>query len=159
MKFQSVVTPDGLIACLWGPMNGNMHDSHMLRESQLLEQLTGMMPVNGIYYALYGDPAYPQSLLLFGGYWHPGQGTIEALWNRMMSKVREVVEWGFALVVGNWRYLDFRVSMKIFEVPVTKYYTVGAFLTNIRTMYYDSQINNFFECDTMSLIEYLELID
>ena len=31
LKFQSVVTPDGLIACLWGPMNGNRNDSHMMR--------------------------------------------------------------------------------------------------------------------------------
>ena len=92
LKFQSVVTPDGLIALLWGPMNGNRHDSHMLRQSKLLQQLQNMMPVNGITYALYGDPAYPQSQYLFGGFWDPRPGSIEALWNRLMSKVREVVE-------------------------------------------------------------------
>ena len=33
LKFKSVVTPDGLIACLWESMDGNRHDSHMLEES------------------------------------------------------------------------------------------------------------------------------
>ena len=62
LKFQSVVTPDGLIVCLWEPMNGNRHGSHMLRESHLLQQLDEMMLVNRVIYALYGDPAYLQSL-------------------------------------------------------------------------------------------------
>jgi DDE superfamily endonuclease len=30
IKFQSVTTPDGLIALLFGPVNGNWHDSFML---------------------------------------------------------------------------------------------------------------------------------
>ena len=97
------MTPDGLIAFICGPMNGNMHESHMLRESCLLEQLEEMMPVNGIIYALYGYPAYPHSLYLFGGFWHPGAGTIEAFWNQLMSKSREVVEWGYKEIIGNWK--------------------------------------------------------
>ena len=103
------------------------------------------MPINGVTYALYGDPAYPQSPLLLGGFWHPGADTVEALWNRLMSKVREVVEWGFNLIVSNWRYLDFRLTMKIFEVPIAKYYTIGGFLANIRSTFYDNQINQHFE--------------
>ena len=159
LKFQTVVTPDGLIACMWGPMNGNRHDSHMLRESHLLDQLIELMPVNGVTYALYGDPAYPQSIYLFGGYYHPAAGTPQALWNTLMSKVREVVEWGYNQIVLNWKYQDFKASMKIFEVPVSKYYVIGAFLANLRTTFYDNQINVYFQCDTMKLNEYLSLVD
>ena len=159
LKFQTVVTPDGLIACMWGPMNGNRHDSHMLRESSLLEQLQELMPVNGNIYSLYGDPAYPQSQVLFGGYWHPAPGSIEAHWNTLMSKVREAVEWGYCLIIQNWKFLDLKSSMKVFEVPVAKYYTVGAFLTNIKTTFYDNQINVYFKCETMRLDEYLNLVE
>ena len=60
LKFQTVVTPDGLIACLFGTINGNRHVSHIIRESFLLEQLQELMPINNIIYSLYGDPAYPQ---------------------------------------------------------------------------------------------------
>ena len=70
-----------------------------------------------------------------------------------MSKVRDVVEWGFGLIVGNWKYLYFKQSMKIFEVPVSKYYTIGGFLANLRTTFYYNQINAYFKCDTMRLNE------
>jgi hypothetical protein len=41
IKFQSVITPNGfLIACLFGPIPGLRHDSFMLAESELLQQLT-----------------------------------------------------------------------------------------------------------------------
>ena len=159
LKFQTVVTPDGLIACLWGPMNGNRHDSHMLRESNLLDQLIDLNPVGGVVYALYGDPAYPQSQYIFGGFHNAGANNDRALWNTHMSKVREVVEWGYAQIVSNWTYLDFNKSMKIFEVPVGKYYIIGAFLSNLRNTFYSNQINSYFDCNKLTIDEYLELLD
>ena len=74
IKFQSVVTPDGLVALLFGPIEGSRHDSHMLNESGLLDQLNNIMPVGPQHppvYSLYGDPAYPQSLHLLGGFRNP----------------------------------------------------------------------------------------
>ncbi len=47
MKFQSVVTPDGLFACMFGAVNGNRHDSFMLNQSLLLPRLQNLMS-NGI---------------------------------------------------------------------------------------------------------------
>ena len=76
-----------------------------------------------------------------------------------MSKVREVVEWGFNEIVKNWKYLDFKCSMKIFEAPIGKYYIIGDFLSNLRTSFYENQINLYFECQTMDLNDYLSLID
>jgi DDE superfamily endonuclease len=61
IKFQSVTTPDGLIALLYGPVNGNRHDSFMLQESALIPQLRALFPVGAKQFSLYGDPAYPQS--------------------------------------------------------------------------------------------------
>jgi hypothetical protein len=39
IKFQSIVTPDGLFACMYGPITGNWHDSFMLARSQFMERL------------------------------------------------------------------------------------------------------------------------
>ena len=64
IKFQSVVTPDGFIALLFGPIPGNRHDSHMLRESELLDQLEELMH----------DPADTYSL-----FWRSRVPAIEAL--------------------------------------------------------------------------------
>ena len=62
LKFQSVTVPDGLMACLYGPINGNRHDSYMLAQSQLLLKLRLMMPPlpGARIYSLYGDPLIPR---------------------------------------------------------------------------------------------------
>ena len=69
MKFQSVVIPNGLIAALHGPESGSRHDSYLLGESKLHDQLEAMFPAGN--YSLYGDPAYPQSAWIYGGYRDP----------------------------------------------------------------------------------------
>lgn len=164
IKFQSVVTPDGLIACLYGPIPGARHDSYMLAESELLFKLQDLMPQNQQQpiYALYGDPAYPQSSYIIGGYRNPVPNTDQAHWNTAMSKVRICVEWGFKEIIQYWTFLDFRRRMKIFKFPVAKYYMVGAFLTNIRNCFYDNEIAQYFNCDEtngkLSLDEYLDLV-
>ena len=55
LKFQSVLIPNGFIACLYGPVPAKTHDARLLCESQLLEQLQTVMPEEGNnpIYALY----------------------------------------------------------------------------------------------------------
>ena len=76
-----------------------------------------------------------------------------------MSKVREVVEWGFANILSQWSFLNFRAGMKIFQSPVAKYYIVGAFLVSLQTCFYGNQTMDYFDCEALSLHEYLSLID
>ena len=168
MKFQSVVTPDGLFACMYGAINGNRHDSYMLTQSELVPRLRLLMPADGNdqaggnVYSLYADPAYPQSAHIFGGFRNPAPGSREAMWITQMSSVRESVEWGFAYYINmHWSFLSFQAAMKIFKSPVAKYYIVGTFLCNLRTCYYGNQTMSFFDCgdDGMTIDEYLALID
>ena len=100
IKFQSIVTPDGFIACLHGPFVAKRHDCRILRESRVLEILHRLMPDDGEHriYALYGDLAYPQSAYLFGGYINPPRDGPLALFNCTMSKSQIVVEWGISNV-------------------------------------------------------------
>ena len=60
MKFQSVVSPNGLVANLYGPVEGKRHDSGMLAMSDLLDALKrySVSPY-GHTLSIYGDPAYP----------------------------------------------------------------------------------------------------
>ena len=39
MKFQGVVTPDGLFADMWGPVLGTRHDNYLLAQSGLMHKL------------------------------------------------------------------------------------------------------------------------
>jgi hypothetical protein len=162
IKFQSVVTPDGYIACLHGPYVARRHDARILRESGLLETLHRLMPAdgsNGPVFAMFGDLAYPQSIYLFGGFVNPVRNSPEARFNRRMSKVRIIVEWGFANVLRRWQHLDFQREMKIFLQPIAQQYINCAFLTNISNCFYGGATNEYFDCSTMSLEMYLSLID
>jgi hypothetical protein len=157
IKFQSVFTPDGLFACMYGPKTGNRHDSFMMSRSQLLQKLRVFMPQDGgIVYSLYGDPAYPQLAYVYGGYRNPPAGSLQAAWNTQMSQVRDVVEWGFANIVSNWSFLDF-TAMMVFKSPVAKYFVVAAFLVNLRTSFYGNQTMDYFNCTMMTIDQYLLL--
>ena len=59
IKFQSVVAPNGLIANLFGPVEGRRHDSSMLGDSGLLRKLEQHAhDLNGDILCIYGGPAY-----------------------------------------------------------------------------------------------------
>jgi len=59
-KFQSVVAPNGLLANLFGPVEGRRHDAAMLVLSDLLDELKEYSYApNGDALCIYGDPAYP----------------------------------------------------------------------------------------------------
>ncbi len=113
-----------------------------------------------IVYSLYGDPAYPQSQYIFGGFRNPAAGTVEARWNTDMSKVREVVEWGFANIISTWAFLDFKAGMRIFKSPVAKYYVVAAFLCNLSACFYGNQIMVYFDTThTLTIDAFLAITD
>lgn len=62
LKFQCITTPDGMIAHMFGPIEGRRHDAGLLRESGVEQQMQHhMTKANGEVYSVYGDPAYPLS--------------------------------------------------------------------------------------------------
>jgi hypothetical protein len=167
VKFQSVVVPDGLIACLYGPFEGSGHDARMLVESAIVEKLRNLMPVNEDdpdavpEFQLYGDPAYPESGYLIKGFQNAARGSPEARLNTKMSKVRECVEWGFRDVITYWSYLDYRRAMQLYKIPVAKYYFVGAFLSNCICLCQGSITSNYFRMnddDFLTLEQYFNMV-
>ena len=60
IKFQSISAPNGLVANLFGPVEGRRHDSGMLADSGILPQLQQFsINQNGAPLCIYGDLAYP----------------------------------------------------------------------------------------------------
>lgn len=162
IKFQSVVTPDGFIACLYGPYIGKRHDARIFRESGILEMLQDLMPAdgaNGPVYALYGDLAYPQSIWLFGGFVNPARNSPQAIFNRHMSSARIAVEWGFNNILRKWAHLDCEQSMQIFKQPIAQQFINCCFFTNIMNCFYGNVTCDYFAAHRMSLEQYLALAD
>jgi nuclease HARBI1 len=160
LKFQNVTTPNGYLAHLYGPIVGSRHDSYMLSCSELLPQLHALMPQGqGTIYSLFGDPAYPMSAYLYGGVTQPAAGSIEAAWNTKMASARIAVEWTFGEVGKQFRQLDLKQALMIYKFPVAKYYAVAVFLVNCCNSCYGGETSSYFECEPMTLEEYIGLIN
>jgi len=112
-KFQSIVAPNGLIANFYGPLEGSRHDSYLLAQSGVLQQLEqhSFRP-NGEALCVYGDPAYPLSIHLQTGFRNAANG-FEEEYNQRMSSARVSVEWVFGQIIERFRFTDFRKGMKI----------------------------------------------
>jgi len=56
LKFHSIVTPDGLISHLFGPVEGRRHGCFLLRETKLREKISSNPRFTG--YVIYGEPVF-----------------------------------------------------------------------------------------------------
>ena len=155
IKFQSVVAPNGLIANLYGPVEGCRHDSGMLAMSGLYPQLQQhAMDPQGNILCIYGDPAYPLRPQLMC----PFQGAFlspdETVFNSSMSQVRVAVEWVFNDISNYFKFIDFKKNLKVGLSPVGKTYLVCGLLHNARTMLYGNVTSKYFDIDPPDIYSY-----
>ena len=94
-----VSTLNGLIAHLFGPVEGRRHDAFMLSVSGLPNKLRALNQPNGQSYVLYGDPAYGLSRNILSPYRGQQLTQAEHDFNWAMSAVRVSVEWTFGEVI------------------------------------------------------------
>eukprot|EP00794_Sanderia_malayensis_P001370 gene1370-biopygen1120 len=156
LKFQSVVAPNGLIANLYGPVEGKRHDSALLAMSGLLPQLEqySFSPTRQAL-CIYGDPAYPHRLHLQCPYERRAPLTEQQqAFNRSMSQVRVSVEWVFGDIVNYFKFTDFKKNLKIGLSSVGKIYSVCALLRNALTCLRGSITSEYFNVQPPALNEY-----
>ena len=151
---QCVVAPNGLIAHMFGPIEGRRHDAFMLGASGLAQKLHRFNRPNGQPYVIYGDPAYGVSSHILAPYRGSQLSQQQADFNKAMSKVRVSVEWTFGKVCQYFSYIDFKRNQKVLLQPVAKYYLVASLLTNCHTCLYGSLTSTFFDMDRPTLATY-----
>ena len=150
-----MVTPNGLIAHLFGPIEGKRHDAFMLAESGLSPKIARFNQPNGQPYVIYGDPAYGITRNIIAPFRGAQLTPQQHDFNKSMSKVRVSVEWTFGKITQYFTYVDFKRNSKVLLQPVGKYYTVAALLTNCHTCLYGSLTSSFFNVNPPSLEKYL----
>ena len=148
-------TPNGLIANMFGPIEGRRHDAFMLSVSGLEDQLRQFNQPNGDPFVVYGDPAYGLSHNIIAPFRCAQLSQQEQEFNKRMSAVRTSVEWGFGKISQYFAYLDFRKNLKVLLQPVGKYYLVWTLLVNCHTCLYGSQTSSYFDLTPPSLETYL----
>ena len=147
--------PNGLVANLFGPIEGKRHDSFMLGESGLQEQLRNIRKPNGEPYVLYGDPAYGVTNNIIAPFRGADLTAPQKHFNKAMSKVRVSIEWGFGKIAQHFAFLDLKKNLKVLLQPVAKYYIVASLLINCHTCLYDSVTGKYFNLVPPSLETYL----
>ena len=150
------MAPNGIIAHLFGPIEGRRHDAFMLGESNLLQLLERLIKPNGDPYVVYGDPAYGITKHIISPFRGANLTAPQQRFNAEMSKVRICVEWGFGKILQQFAYLDFQKNLKVLLQLVAKCYLVGAFLTNCHTCLYGSNTGRFFNLEPPSLEAYAQ---
>ena len=160
MKFQGVVTPDGLFADLWGPILGTRHDNYLLAQSGLMQKVAmHFNSPSGHPYCLYGDPAYGLSYHLICPYSAVTRGLLTpemAEFNKRMSHCRVAVEWGFKEMTGKWAFVNMKPQQKFLLSPVGVQYRVATLLSNWHSyLNGGNQIAQYFGLTPPTLEEYL----
>ncbi|EGZ08395.1 hypothetical protein PHYSODRAFT_526990, partial [Phytophthora sojae] len=156
LKFQTVVTPDGMIFHLHGPAEGRRHDILLLRESGLEERVRRDGRFQG--YFVYGDQAYGRTDVFVSPFKGSSLTPAQAAINASMSKVRTSVEWPYGQVVNYWAGVDYKRKMCLGEVPVAKLYKTAVVLTNRITILSGGNNNSrYFGVEPPSLESYFSV--
>ncbi|KAJ8930621.1 hypothetical protein NQ314_016536 [Rhamnusium bicolor] len=142
VKYQSVLSPDGIILNIQGSYPGRRHDAVFQ---------------NGSRFVLFGDQAYGIRELLLCPY--PGRGVNEAqrTFNASMSVVRQAVEWGFQKVLAQFAFTDFKKNQKLLLQDLESMYKTAIILTNCHTCLYSSQTAQYFLIEPPQLEQYFNI--
>lgn len=150
------MTPNGLIANLFGPVSGRRHDCHLLGASNILEHAKNFRDANGRSFYLYGDTGYPLRPQLQRGFKRtPNMCQQKIAFNKQMSSLRECVEWEFGKVSKIFAFVDYSKNLKLYLQPIGRYYQIATILSNCHTCVYGSQTSQYYSLNPPSLEEYL----
>jgi hypothetical protein len=158
IKFQTIVSVDGMICHCSGPWSGRRHDSYIykhtlpnvLHELPVLNVGDTMVPV-----AVYADPGYFLSTRVLMPFPDGRECALHQAFNVTMSRARISVEWGYSRVSRLWQHLNFKDNLKVFKSPIGAQYVVGVLLTNAVTCIdRGNQISQYFRCMPPTLEDY-----
>ena len=154
IKFQNLALPNGLTGNLSRPYEGQCHDSNMLHESNLLNDLQTFVWYNNQPPCIYRDPAYQLTAHIQAPYRQAENNQDMINYKKPMGEVRVTVEWLFGNIKNYFKFIDFKKKMKLCLSPVGKVYALCALLQNAHTCLYGNQISNFFGMEPISSQEY-----
>ncbi|KAF0729938.1 hypothetical protein Ae201684P_014315 [Aphanomyces euteiches] len=155
LKFQTLVTPDGIIVHVFGPVEGRRHDLTILRRSKLETALKNDQRFRG--YIIFGDPAYGRSEQFASPFSGSRINAAQHEVNKSMSRVRVSIEWSYSQIIRYWSHLENRHKMCIGKSPISKIYKIAILLTNCVTCCRRGNTNSsYFRLNPPELEEYLQ---
>ena len=160
IEFLAVVTPDGIISCIYGPCEGKRGDWGMWKEEMQDMVVDNAKDSEGDRVYLYKDKAFYLEDEIIGAYRQENRIEFtegESVFNTYMAKQRMAVEWGFGKMMQLFQFTNLKSNMKYGLSPISCYYLVSVLLTNCHTCYYGSKTSTMFFCDPPSIISLFQL--
>jgi len=118
LKYHAVLSPDGLLIHVYGPVDGCRHDKTVFKQSGLSDLLIKhFWDPNGNSLYLYGDLGYSIGPHILCPYKGPVLTAEQNKFNFWMSWVQEPIEWIFKEVNQQFEFLDFSWSQTILLTP------------------------------------------
>ena len=124
-----------LIVSLTGPFGANRHDSFVLTESGIVQRLIPSMRQHDERFYLYGDMAYCAHHDIMSPYAVINNADEQQL-NTLHSRVRIMVEHGFAKVLQYFAFTDFHKTQRMHLSPTAAQYRLSVLFANIHSCIY-----------------------
>ncbi len=145
LKYLHCVWASGMIAQVWGPVDGRRHDGHLLMQSEINEKLANLGALCACEIHAHGDSAFP------------ARSHVQKGCGYEMSRKRICVEWTIGYVTAKWAALDFDAHNQIYlNQPGTKY-LLACILTNFHTCLYGCETGKYFVCNAPTLAFYMSM--
>jgi hypothetical protein len=148
---------------LEGPEPGFEPDTMVWRDSQMRHELNEIMeerlaelqPRRRLM--LYADKIYNNDNIVRAA-WSLRHGPV-AQWmtdeNAIMAGIRVAIEWTFGTIIMLNKYVDFCKGQKLMESPLAEHYIVAVLLSNCHNCIYGDEHIGFFNCEPVTLADYL----
>ena len=157
LKFHILLSPDGMIIHVYGPVEGRCHDETVYKQSGLAEILEKhFWTLNKEPLYIYGDPAYSLGAHVLSPYKGASMMEEQQQWNSKMSHMREAIKWGFKEVLQQFAFLNFAENHQVLLSPCGLFYMVALLLCNAHTIMHSPQIPQYFNCSPPTLDEYFQ---
>lgn len=155
LKFQAITLADGMFYHVYGPVEGRRHDWTLYCRSEIEDQLSLYLIVDGKQYCIYGDSGYNQRDFMDVPFQGGALNADMRAFNKAMSEGRITIEWMFKEVKTFWTAVDFPRKLRVLQLPVGTMYLAGMLLCNMRNCFYANQTSQYFNCKPPTLEEYL----
>ena len=157
LKWETVDLPNGMIAFAWGPVSVRHNDLFTLRHSKLNDLIRDCQLGLAVQYAIYGDSAYQHCRLshLRARHNYDDITPHEQSENRVMSTVRETIEWSYKDMGQMFPLLNVDQILKVRSMPVGKMYQAAMIFKNCINCFRHNQTSQYYHLNPPNLETYL----
>jgi hypothetical protein len=157
IKYQALVTPDGMLHQLAGPWPGSRHDMHMLHKSKLRAYVAGLpVRADGTSFVVYADQGYAQSPEVETPFFDGATNSFHEAINQAMASSRIAVEWAFGDIVLQWASLDMKRTQQLLsQRKIAQIYLVAGLLSNFMNCFHPNRGSEYFRVAPPSFEEYI----